>query len=88
MIKAVLCALAGFALIGYGVHCYVERIQRTAKPRDPGHVHTQHSGITYGMRTPCYTVKGQKGVNGGGDGGDATICGSGVATGGAGGGQP
>ncbi len=33
----------------------------------------------------CRTVKGAKGVNGGGDGGDAIICGAGFATGGAGG---
>lgn len=35
-----------------------------------------------GGETGCRTVKGQKGVNGGGNGGDATICGKGIAIGG------
>jgi hypothetical protein len=37
-------------------------------------------------KSNCYTVKGGKGVNGGGDGGSATICGkNGIAIGGQGG---
>jgi hypothetical protein len=43
--------------------------------------------ITYHDDMPCVTVPGVKGVNGGGDGGDATICGDGSAIGGAGGGS-
>lgn len=35
----------------------------------------------------CYAVKGGKGVNGGGDGGDAIICGDSFAIGGGGGGS-
>ena len=36
-------------------------------------------------RKGCITIKGAKGRNGGGDGGDAVICGSGTAVGGDGG---
>lgn len=41
--------------------------------------------LMIGAPVGCKTIPGKKGVNGGGDGGSATVCGSGTAIGGEGG---